>query len=104
LAFAGILQIKLVHAIEISYTSGYLVDPISKNFSNQIIALVEGVRTFDRSWIKESFVVLDWKDSGTSIVYPAERLAVYVSNRLNELYQVCNRPEGNSLRDGRAER
>ncbi len=53
--------------------------------THQIIALVEGVRTFDRSRVKESFVVLDQKDAGTFIVHPV--------NRASELYQVSNRPE-----------
>lgn len=57
-----------------------------KGGTHQIIALVEGVRTFDRSRVKESFVVLDQKDAGTFIVHPVDRP--------NELYQVSNRPEG----------
>ena len=160
LAYAGILHIKLAHAILIGYTAGYLADLITKSGiqlfypatlqcvvpgnrnlrlstgsnweyailmliiglfvltlnintrggmaftfneilatprgvqelldrkggTHQIIALVEGVRTFDRSWVKESFVVLDQKDAGTFIVHPVDRA--------NELYQVSNRPEG----------
>jgi inner membrane protein len=159
LAYAGILHIKLAHAILIGYTAGYLADLITKSGiqlfypaslkcvvpgnrnlrlstgsnweyailifiiglfvltlnintrggmaftfneilatprgvqelldrkggTHQIIALVEGVRTFDRSRVKESFVVLDQKDAGTFIVHPV--------NRSSELYQVSNRPE-----------
>ncbi len=54
--------------------------------SHQIIALVEGVRTFDRSRVKARFVVLDQKDAGTFVVHPVDRP--------NELYQVSNRPDG----------
>jgi inner membrane protein len=160
LAYAGILHIKLAHAILIGYTAGYLADLITKSGiqlfypaslkcvvpgnrnlrlstgsnweyailifiiglfvltlnintrggmaftfneilatprgvqelltrkggTHQIIALVEGVRTFDRSRVKESFVVLDQKDAGTFIVHPVDRAS--------ELYQVSNRPEG----------
>jgi inner membrane protein len=160
LAYAGILHIKLAHAILIGYTAGYLADLITKSGiqlfypaslkcvvpgnrnlrlstgsnweyailifiiglfvltlnintrggmaftfneilatprgvqellarkggTHQIIALVEGVRTFDRSRVKQSFVVLDQKDAGTFIVHPV--------NRAIELYQVSNRPEG----------
>jgi inner membrane protein len=160
LAYAGILHIKLAHAIVIGYTAGYLADLITKSGiqlfypaslkcvvpgnrnlrlstgsnweyailifiiglfvlmlnintrggmaftfneilatprgvqelldrkggTHQIIALVEGVRTFDRSRVRESFVVLDQKDAGTFIVHPV--------NRATELYQVSNRPEG----------
>lgn len=58
-----------------------------KGGSHQIIVTVEGVRTFDRSQVHESFTVLEQKDAGTFLVHPLDRP--------NERYQVSNRPDGN---------
>jgi inner membrane protein len=57
-----------------------------KGGTHQIIVTVEGVRTFDRARVHNSFAVLEQKDAGTFLVHPLDRP--------NELYQVSNRPDG----------
>jgi inner membrane protein len=57
-----------------------------KGGTHQIIVTVDGVRTFDRARVHNSFAVLEQKDAGTFLVHPLDRP--------NELYQVSNRPDG----------
>ena len=62
---------------------------MNKKGGSQIIAMVEGVRTFDRSRVQNRFAVLDQKDQGTFIVHPVDRP--------NELYQVSNKLDGSQI-------
>jgi inner membrane protein len=69
------------------------VPPIAKTISRSEFQrsvtknkTVDGVRTFDRARIHNSFAVLKQKDVGTFLVHPIDRP--------NELYQVSNRPDG----------
>jgi inner membrane protein len=60
-----------------------------KGGTHQIIVTVDGVRTFDRARVHESFTVLEQKDAGTFLVHPLDRP--------NELYQVSNRTDGSQI-------
>ncbi len=62
---------------------------MNKKGGSQIIVMVEGARTFDRSRVHSSFAVLDQKDIGTFIVHPLDRPS--------ELYQVSNKPDGSQI-------
>ncbi len=56
-----------------------------KGSSHEIIVHIDGVRTFDRSRIKDNFVVVEQKDANTFTIHPP--------SKPDELYQVSNRPD-----------
>jgi inner membrane protein len=62
---------------------------MNKKGNSQIIVMVEGARTFDRSRVHDRFAVLDQKDRNTFIVHPLDRP--------QDLYQVSNKPDGSQI-------
>jgi hypothetical protein len=66
-----------------------VADLMNKKGSSQIVVMVEGARTFDRSRVHDRFAVLDQKDRNTFIVHPLDRP--------QDIYQVSNKPDGSQI-------